>query len=561
MYRSRPSAAHILALCALILPALPAMARDDAFLKAKPEDLAWWQNARFGMFVHWGPVSLKGTEIGWSRGGERRGIGGTGEIPVEEYDNLYKRFNPVGFDADEWVRIAKAAGMKYLVFTSKHHDGFCEFDSALTNYKITNSPFGRDVVKELADACHRAGLRLGFYYSPPDFHHPDFRAGSPVAYQRYLRGQLKELCSNYGKVDIIWFDGLNGTAQEWNSAELIRMIRRLQPHVLINNRAGLPADFDTPEQTIGRYQVDRPWESCITICNQWAYKPNDTMKSLKECIDTLVRCAGGDGNLLFNAGPMPTGAIEPRQVERLREMGKWLRRHGDTIYGTHGGPFRPGAWGAATSVGDRVYVHILAPDVTEVTLPPMDARIVHARLLADGEAAVEQTDDRITISVPKECLQELDTIVELRLDRPAAEANARPMRSGSLAFREPATASNVCGGSPVYGPSAALDDDPDTRWATDYGVYHAYMDLDLGAEQLIGRAYLSEACGNRVQSFELQANEGDTWRTFYAGKQIGEGLNIEFPPVRAREVRLNILEATEGPTLWEVQLLAPSGAK
>jgi alpha-L-fucosidase len=308
------------------------------------ERLEWWREARFGLFIHWGPVSLKGTEIGWSRGGERRGylLRGT-EIPVEVYDNLYKQFNPTGFNADQWVAIAKAAGMKYLVFTSRHHDGFSEFDTQADDYKITSpdSPFHRDVVKELADACHRAGLRFGLYYSQPNWHHPDAFTDRHTNYLAYLKTQVRELLTNYGTVDILWFDGLGKSAKDYDADALNTMARKLQPRILINNRDGLAEDFDTPEQEIGKFQYDRPWESCITICNQWAWKPNDRMKSLKECLETLIRCAGGDGNLLFNVGPMPDGRIEPRQVTRLEEMGDWLRKYGETIYGTRGGPWKP----------------------------------------------------------------------------------------------------------------------------------------------------------------------------------------------------------------------------
>jgi len=317
------------------------------YLHAGEQDMQRWREMKFGLFIHWGPVSLKGTEIGWSRGGERRGRSGTGSIPAEEYDNLYKQFNPVKFNADEWIQVARDAGMKYLVFTSKHHDGFSMFDSKLTDYKITNSPFKRDVVKELADACHKAGLKLGFYYSPVDWYHPDYRTENHSRYIEFLHGQIRELCTNYGRLDILWFDGLGGSAKDWDSENLFRMIRRLQPHIIINNRAGLPADHDTPEQRIGKFQTDRPWETCMTICRQWAWKPNDQMKSLKQCIQTLVWVVGGDGNLLFNVGPMPDGRIEPRQVERLKEMGDWLKKYGHTIYGTRGGPFKNGTWGLA----------------------------------------------------------------------------------------------------------------------------------------------------------------------------------------------------------------------
>ncbi|MCD6350548.1 MAG: alpha-L-fucosidase, partial [Armatimonadetes bacterium] len=297
-----------------------AAAESKPYLQAKAEDMQWWLDAKFGLFVHWGPISLLGKEISWSRG-ERPGIGGHGPVPVDVYDNLYKRFNPVKFNADEWVALAKAAGMKYLVFTTKHHDGFCMWDTKTTDYKITNSPFARDVVKELADACHRGGLRLGFYYSPPDFHHPDYRTKNHARYIKYMHEQLRELGSNYGRVDVLWFDGLGGSAKDWDADNLFRMIRSLQPHIIINNRCGLRGDFDTPEQRVGRFRLDRPWETCMTLGTQWAYKPHDRIKSLKQCVDILVNCVGGGGNLLLNVGPTPTGEIEPAQAERLREIG------------------------------------------------------------------------------------------------------------------------------------------------------------------------------------------------------------------------------------------------
>jgi len=385
--------------------------------------MAWWRQARFGFFIHWGPVSLMGTEIGWSRGGERRGTGGTGEIPVEVYDNLYTRFNPAQFDADEWVRIAKDAGMKYLVFTSKHHDGFVNFDSALTDYKITSpkSPFGRDIVAELAEACHRGGLRVGFYYSPPDWHHPDYRTENHQRYIEYLHGQIEEICTKYGKIDILWFDGLGGKAEDWDSENLFKLIRKLQPEIIINNRAGVLADHDTPEQKIGSFQLDRPWETCMTLCRQWAWKPNDTMKSLEECIQTLVRVAGGDGNLLFNVGPMPNGRVEPRQVERLKEMGQWLEKYGESVYGTRGGPFKPGSWGASTRKENRVYVHVFEWPGESLVLPAIEAGIVTSLVLGGGEAKVAQDEKNLVIEVPAQNRLAIDTVVVLETDRPAME--------------------------------------------------------------------------------------------------------------------------------------------
>jgi alpha-L-fucosidase len=521
--------------------------------------MAWWQQARFGMFIHWGPVSLKGTEIGWSRGGERRGTGGKGEIPVDEYDNLYKQFNPVRFNAQEWVALAQDAGMKYLVFTSRHHDGFSMFDSALTDYKITQSPFGRDVARELANACHQANLRLGFYYSPPDWHHPDFRTENHARYLEYFHGQIRELCTNYGRLDILWFDGLGGTAKDWDSEKLFPMIRSLQPQIVINNRAGLPADHDTPEQEIGKFQNTRPWESCITICNQWAWKPDDTMKSLKQCLDTLIRCAGGDGNLLFNVGPMPDGRIEPRQADRLREMGSWLRQYGKSIYATRGGPYKPGQWGASTYQADRVYLHILKWSDETLSLPPLPCKVTGSSLMTGGKLSFKQTDQAIEIAVDPKDRQDIDTIVVLELDKPANTIAPINIHSASLAAGKKATASNVHQKDPNYGPDKAFDDDDATRWATDSGTHQAWLQVDLGKPTAFNRVIIHEACPPaRIQKFQLERLEGDAWKPFFEGTTVGEKGEFKFETVTAQQVRLNILEATEGPTIWEFRILPPS---
>ena len=526
------------------------------YLKAGEQDMQAWRELKFGLFIHWGPVSIKGTEIGWSRGGERRGRSGKGEIPFEEYDNLYKQFNPVKFNADEWVQVAKDAGMKYLVFTSKHHDGFSMFDSKHTDYKITNSPFKRDVVRELADACHKAGLKLGFYYSPVDWYHPDYRTENHSRYIEFMHGQIRELCTNYGKLDIMWFDSLGGSAKDWDSENMFKMIRELQPHIIINNRAGLPADHDTPEQRIGKFQHDRAWETCMTICRQWAWKPNDQMKSLEQCIQTLVSVVGGDGNLLFNVGPMPDGRIEPRQVDRLKEMGQWLKKYKQSIYGTRGGPFKTGAWGASTYKGDTIYLHIFNWDGDTLTLPPTPKKIIASSVLTGGSAKVKQTKEGIEISVPKAYQQEIDTIIKLQLDGPASEIAPLGMLSSSLAYGKKAGASNIFQNSAGYGPDKALDDDPATRWATDSGTKQAWLEVDLGKSITFNRAMVSEEF-DRVQQFELQYKEGGQWRTLTEGTKIGNKLELEFSTVTARHVRLNILDASEGPTIREFQLFAP----
>ena len=395
--------------------------------RAREARVAWWRDARFGMFIHWGPVSLKGTEISWSRANSNPACPNKGPIPVEVYDNLYKQFNPTKFDAKGWVGLAQAAGMKYMVLTAKHCDGFCLWPTKTIDYHIGNTPFGRDVCGELAKAAHDAGMGIGWYYSPMDWRDPDCRSERNAAYVNRMQGQIKELLTNYGPIDLCWFDW-DGREPLYDQPRTYALVRKLQPKILLTNRLDLGpgnndrqilsprADYYTPEQSIGNYDDQTPWETCMTLGTQWAWKPNDTIKSLKECVDILVRCAGGDGNLLLNVGPMPTGEIEPRQVEVLKQMGQWLAKCGQGIYGTRGGPFKPGKWGAATHKGKSVYVHILDASLDTVKLPAIKQKIAGSRVLTSGSATVKQTDQAIEISVPKADRQALDTIVVLTLE-------------------------------------------------------------------------------------------------------------------------------------------------
>ena len=295
----------------------------------------------------------------------------------------------------------------------------------------------------------------------------------------------------------------------------------------------------------------------MTICRQWAWKPNDQMKSMKECIQTLVRVTGGDGNLLFNVGPMPDGRIEGRQVDRLHEMGDWLREYGESIYGTRGGPFKTAAAIASTHRGNTIYVHILNWSEDTVTLPPLPKRIVDASLLTGGSLSVRQTDEGIQIEVPPRDRQEIDTIVKLELDGPAGDIESIAISSTSLASGKRASASNVFQKNRGYRANNAFDDDPGTRWATDSGVQQAWLAVDLGKPITFNRVAVSEAY-DRVRRFELQYREGSSWKTFLKGNRMGEEYSRKFEPVTAQHVRLNILEATDGPTIWEFHLLPPA---
>lgn len=399
--------------------------------------IQWWRDAKFGMFVHWGPVSVEGTEIGWSRDGDRRAYWqGGGTVPPGRYDELWREFNPEKFDPDEWAAIAKDAGMGYLVFTTRHHDAFSMWDTKVSEYKITNpeSPCRRDIVGLLAEATRKAGLRFGAYYSQPDWLHPDAFTERHEIYLDYIHEQVRELMTQYGRVDILWFDGLGKSAEDYGAKRMHKMVRKLQPQILINNRNGLAEDFDTPEQRVGTMQVDRPWESCITICRQWSWKPGDVMKSLEECLGVLISTITGDGNLLLNVGPMPDGRIEPRQVARLREIGDWLRENGEAVYGTRGGPFRNGNWGGATCRGSTIYIHLLQPPVGGILrLPPLPQKILKASALRSGvDVPFSQNADSIVLELGAKLFCPPVTILRLEMDATIEPGQALGLAGGQF---------------------------------------------------------------------------------------------------------------------------------
>ena len=407
---------------------------------AEPGAIDWWMKARFGMFIHWGPAALGGGDISWCREGKPR----LGDhqfvhqpgIPVEVYDRFYRSFDAARFDASEWVRVAQAAGMGYIVLTTKHHDGFCLFDSRYTRHRVTapDCPCQRDIVAELADACHQAGMRFGLYYSARDWFHPDYLTRHHDRYLAFYHSQLLELLTKYGQVDILWFDHIGGLHERWDPDLVLKMARSLQPGILVNDRlhasvehGRLPdfiGDFDTPEQTIGAYRTDRPWESCLCLVGGvWSYKPGGRMMTARECVASLVRCAGGDGNLLLNTGPLPDGRIEPRQAARLAEVGKWLAAHGESIYATRGGPLQPGAWGVSTHRGSTVYLHILDWAGREtLELPDLPGRIVSAQTLGGQPAVVTQAAGKMMVRVARADRGSLDTVVALETSDPAGEA-------------------------------------------------------------------------------------------------------------------------------------------
>jgi len=364
---------------------------------------------------------------------------GKPRIPDAEYDAYYTRFNPVEFDADLIVRAAKQAGMKYIVFTAKHHDGFSNWHTALRDYHIGNTPFKRDICRELADAVHRHGLKLGWYYSTRDWSHPDYLVGDNKKYNDFYHGQIRELLSNYGQVSILWFDHVSGTWDDYRFRELFEMIYALQPDILVNNRAArfvfgdkagdpdpgiaelVKGDFDTPEGRIGVFRNDRPWESCIVMSKPadgggWSYRPDATTRSFAECAKMLSACVSGCGNLLLNAGPMASGALRPEEMGILEAFGPWMDTYGESIYGTQGGPNIGGQWGGATIVGDALYLHILNWVEGALTLPALPRKVLACAELGGDTVTCTQSADRLVLKLDGAKTTDLHSVVKLTLE-------------------------------------------------------------------------------------------------------------------------------------------------
>ena len=506
--------------------------------------LAWWRAARFGMFIHWGPVSLTGQELSWSRANSNTNCPNNGAIPVDVYDNLYKKFAPTNFDASEWVSVAKDAGMKYMVLTAKHGDGFLLWDSKVDGYNIGATPFHRDVCSELAAAAHKQNEPIGWYFSPMDWRDPDCRSANNDRFVKKIQAELHELLSNYGKIDVLWFD-CDGRPAMWDPATTYPLVRGLQPRIVINNRLEMSTteqwihqgllksneDYYTPEQRIGAYDDKTPWETCMTLGTQWAWKPNDKIKSADEVIHILAQCAGGDGNLLLDVGPMPDGRIEPRQVEVLKQVGDWLDKNGKSIYGTRGGPWKPTKAIASTRKGKTIYLHILRAQSDTIELPDIAIKIKSASLLGGGEVKSVQRDGKLILTVPAALREASDTVVKLTLK---ASAMDLPVIEIPTTFK--AVASNVYQNDDSnYGAQQAFDEDAQTRWATDDAMKQAWIAADFMKPQTVSHVRISEAYPDRVRKFEFQYRDGNEWKNIFTGTTLGDNFQGSFKPVTARE--------------------------
>lgn len=397
----------------------------------------WFQDAGFGMFVHWGV---------YSQLGQGEWVMNNRNIKVPDYQWLATAFNPVKFDAREWVRIAKDAGMRYITITSRHHDGFSMFKSNVTSYNIVDwTPFERDPLAELASECRREGIRLFFYYSQLDWYRGDYfprgRTGNGTgrpdqgdwnAYLDFMDAQLTELLTNYGMIGGIWFDGMwDKPDADWRLEQTYSLIHRLQPSALIipnHHLSPLPGeDAQTFEQDLpgantagfNTTEISRlPLETSLTMNGSWGYNITDKRyKSVPELISYLVRAAGYGANLLLNVGPRPDGTIDPEQVSRLREIGRWMDTYGNTIHDTRAGPIPPRSWGATTRRGDTVFVHVLDWPDPQLVLPPLADNVTGAALVDGRPVPFEQSANGVVLTLPQARADQWDRVVVLELQR------------------------------------------------------------------------------------------------------------------------------------------------
>jgi alpha-L-fucosidase len=570
---------------------------------------------RYGAFIHWGPATVSGEEISWSR---------QVKTPYQEYDNLYKRFNPTAFDAEEWVRTLKDGGFHYLVYVTKHHEGFAMWDTKTTQHNIMNSPFRRDVVREISDACKKLDLPLCFYYSIADFYHPDCIGAGDVGeysavfynpdtskpidlalgscgppgyslppgekpdfdrYVRYMKAQLKELTENYGPVVGWWFDG--GWQKQWTyerGVDLCNYLRSLQPDTLMDHRVGsayngkvyMPTWFPVDKGRVGDYAVlevdmprfnrDVPWEY-TTPANDRSYSwTPGPYGDPSKWIDNLVKSACGDGNYILGVSASPTGRFAPELTDKLRNSNAWLVKYGESVYGTRGGVYKRTNVYGSTCAGNRVYLHIFDRSATSLLLPPLPARISSFRMLNGGSVVVKQTERNVSVEVDQNDMQSPSTIVVLELDTNAeliAPIGEKPVNRNAAA-----KSSN----SDPARDALASDGDMSTYWQSDGKTEQPWLEYDLGSEKTISRAVLFEGEYEgqlaNIHKMQIEVFEKGQWApvtplltSWGNGEPPFDDWpisvmhpEIRFKPTAARRVRLRLVRVTGRPSIHSFEL-------
>lgn len=553
---------------------------------------------RYGAFIHWGPATVSAKEISWSR---------QVKTPYQEYDTLYKRFNPTEFNAESWVRSLKDGGFHYLIYVAKHHEGFAMWNTKTTDHNIMHSPFGRDVVKEISQACKKLNLPLCLYYSIADFYNPDCvgavdsfggNYGPPGGslstgqtpdfdrYVKYMKAQLKELTENYGPIVGWWFDG--GWQKQWTyerGLDLYNYMRKLQPDVLMDHRVGgayngkvyLPTWFPVEDGRVGDYAVlevdmprfnrDIPWEYTTPANGRsYSWTPGPYVDP-REWMDNLVKSACGDGNYVLGVSAPPTGRFEPELIDRMNGANAWLKKYGESVYETRGGVYKRNTVYGSTCKGNKIYLHIFDAKATKLVLPPLPKKLIRSSMLNGGEVSVTQSDNDVTVEVNPYDFQTPTTIVVLELAGSAEDIT--PIGETPVNRNVPVHSSNE-------DPSTdhlASDGDMSSFWRPDGKTQPAWIEYDLGAEKTVARAILLEGAyegeSANIHHLQIEAKISGDWKVIsdtYAWGGKNENVEfdvwpisvshpeIRFDPVRARHVRLKLLRTTGTPVIHEFEL-------
>ena len=565
---------------------------------AVSEALKRFLGYRYGAFIHWGPATVSGKEISWSR---------QINTPYQEYDNLYKNFNPTEFDAEAWVRMLKDGGFHYLVYVTKHHEGFAMWNTKTTEHNIMNSPFGRDVVKEITLACRKYQLPLCFYYSIADFYNPDCVGATELfgmstgpqgsslpagekpdfdRYVRYMKAQLKELTEAYGPVVGWWFDG--GWQKQWTyerGLDLYRYMRTLQPDVLMDHRIGaayngnvyMPTWFPVEKGRVGDYAVlevdmprfnrDIPWEY-TTPANDRSYSwTPGPYGDPSKWIENLVKSACGDGNYILGVSAPQTGRFAPELIDKLNAANLWLAKYGESVYGTRGGVYKRTNVYGSTCKGNDVYLHVFDTKATKLVLPPLPSKIVSSRMLNGGSVKVAQTDQAVTVEINANDFESPTTIVVLELHANAEQLT--PIGETPVNHNVAVTSSNTDPSRDRF----ASDGDLSTFWQADGQTNPAWLEYDLGSEKSISRAILLEGEYEgqwaNIHHIQIETKSGDDWKVIsdvqgWSGSGEDPHFNvwplsvshpeIRFTPIGARFVRLKLVRTTGRPIVNEFEL-------
>ena len=533
----------------------------DANSKMNDPKMQWWRDAKFGMFIHWGLYSVPAGK--W---GENTNYGEwimhSAKIPRTTYSALTKEFNPTQFNAEEWVKLAKAAGQKYMVITSKHHDGFAMFGSKASTYNIVDAtPFKRDVLKELAEACRKHGMKLGFYYSQAqDWFHPggavsgnkDWDSSHVGSMDKYIDEialpQVKEILSNYGDVAILWWD--TPTNMTKSMTQKLADVAKQYPQLITNNRlgAGMGGDLETPEQFIPATGFPgRNWEVCMTMNGHWGFNAwDDRWKTTKELTRKLVDIVSKGGNFLLNVGPNAYGVIPVVCQQNLLEIGEWLKLNGESIYGTTSSPFPFLSWGRATRKGQVIYLHVFDWPSNGQLVVPLGNKINRAYLLEDKNKNLKIVASKSSnqLQLPGYAPDKMSSVIAIEfegepqvLPLPAAGRSIIASSTDSLT-----TTKNLNDGNPI------------TKWQAKKGETQAILEIDLGISVSINAMSLVEPWhpwSGIKQTHELQYWDANSWKPIVKSITDGTGSTEGFPTVNARKFRLILENQKEAPSIGE----------